>query len=188
MAAGVNYNLVWAAMGKPVSIFRYTGDDFHIGGSDASGIVAAVGPGVKRWQPGDEVVIHCNQSCGECPECNGLDPMARAEQKIWGYETNWGSFAQFTKVSAKAHRSEPVLGRLVGLRSSYFTAYRMLIDRASSSPGNVLIWGAAGASASSPRCARRGRQRGGRRVIGREGQAVSGSACPGTSTTPTSAT
>jgi crotonyl-CoA carboxylase/reductase len=93
MAAGVNYNLVWAAMGKPVSIFRYTGDDFHIGGSDASGIVAAVGAGVKRWQPGDEVVIHCNQSCGECPECNGLDPMACSEQKIWGYETNWGSFA-----------------------------------------------------------------------------------------------
>ena len=58
MAAGVNYNGVWASMGRPVSIFRYTGDDFHIGGSDASGIVAAVGPGVRRWKPGDEVVIH----------------------------------------------------------------------------------------------------------------------------------
>ena len=39
MAAGVNYNGVWAAAGLPVSIFRYTGYDFHIAGSDASGIV-----------------------------------------------------------------------------------------------------------------------------------------------------
>ena len=82
MAAGVNYNNVWACLGEPVSVFRYTGHDFHIGGSDASGIVSAVGPGVTRWKPGDEVVVHCNQSCGECPECNGLDPMACSQQKI----------------------------------------------------------------------------------------------------------
>ena len=35
MAAGVN---VWAALGEPVSVFRYhPEDDHHIGGSDASG-------------------------------------------------------------------------------------------------------------------------------------------------------
>jgi len=59
MAAGVNYNNVWAALGKPVSVMRY-GDHpqygHHIGGSDASGIVWKVGPGVTRWKPGDEVV------------------------------------------------------------------------------------------------------------------------------------
>ena len=40
MAAGVNFNNVWAALGKPVSVFGY-GDHpeygHHIGGSDASG-------------------------------------------------------------------------------------------------------------------------------------------------------
>src|SRR3982750_1689963 len=55
MAAGVNFNGVWAARGKPVSVFRMHGESFHIAGSDASGIV---------WKVGDEVVIHCNQSCG----------------------------------------------------------------------------------------------------------------------------
>src|SRR5947208_3326157 len=59
MAAGVNYNGVWAAAGLPVSIFRYTGYDFHIAGSDASGVVDKVGPGVTRWEPGDEVVVRC---------------------------------------------------------------------------------------------------------------------------------
>ena len=55
MAAGVNYNNVWAALGQPVSVMRY-GDHpqwgHHIGGSDASGIVWKVGPGVTRWRPG----------------------------------------------------------------------------------------------------------------------------------------
>src|SRR2546423_11148908 len=49
MAAGVNYNNVWAAMGKPVSVFRYHPDeDHHIGGSDASGIVLKCRPGVDK--------------------------------------------------------------------------------------------------------------------------------------------
>ena len=107
MAAGVNYNNVWACLGQPVEVFRYTGDDFHIGGSDASGIVAAVGPGVTRWKPGDEVVVHCNQSCGECPECNGLDPMACSQQKIWAYESNWGSFADYCRVQAQQLLPKP---------------------------------------------------------------------------------
>ena len=148
MAAGVNYNLVWAAMGKPVSIFRYTGDDFHIGGSDASGIVAAVGPGVRRWKPGDEVVVHCNQSCGECPECNGLDPMACTEQKIWGYETNWGSFADYTRVQAQQLVPKPrhlSWEEAASYALVYFTAYRMLVDQAGVQAGdNVLVWGAGG--------------------------------------------
>src|SRR3954447_21248101 len=47
MAAGVNFNNVWASLGKPVSVFRYhPNEDHHIGGSDASGIVWKVGPGV----------------------------------------------------------------------------------------------------------------------------------------------
>jgi len=148
MAAGVNYNGVWASMGLPVSIFRYTGYDFHIAGSDASGIVERVGPGVTRWKPGDEVVIHCNQSCGECPECNGLDPMACSQQKIWAYETNWGSFAEYCKVQAQQLLPKPPRLTWEDAASyglTYFTAYRMLVDQAGIEAGdNVLIWGAGG--------------------------------------------
>ncbi len=101
MGAGVNFNGVWAARGRPVSVFKMHDEPFHIAGSDAAGIVWRVGPGVQRVKPGDEVVAHCNQSCGQCPECNGLDPLACTQQKIWGYETSWGSFAQFAKVQAQ---------------------------------------------------------------------------------------
>jgi crotonyl-CoA carboxylase/reductase len=151
MAAGVNYNNVWAALGKPVSVFGY-GDHpeygHHIGGSDASGVVWKVGAGVTRWKPGDEVVIHCNQASYEDPEVHGLDPLAAPSQKIWGYETTWGSFAQFTKVQAQQLLPKP--HNLTWEEASsyglvYFTAYRMLVTRCNMQAGQTaLIWGAAG--------------------------------------------
>src|SRR5437764_2617591 len=151
MAAGVNYNNVWAAQGKPVSVFPY-GDHpqwgHHIGGSDASGIVWKVGEGVTRWKPGDEVVIHCNMASYEDPEVHGLDPLAAPSQRIWGYETTWGSFAQFTKVQAQQLLARPqnlTWEEAASYGLVYFTAYRMLIDRCQLQAGNrVLIWGAAG--------------------------------------------
>jgi len=151
MAAGVNYNNVWAAMGKPVSVFGY-GDHqeygHHIGGSDASGIVWKVGPGVTRWKPGDEVVIHCNQASYEDPEVHGLDPLAAPSQRIWGYETTWGSFAQFTKVQAQQLLPRPqnlTWEEAASYGLVYFTAYRMLITQCELQAGHrVLIWGAAG--------------------------------------------
>jgi crotonyl-CoA carboxylase/reductase len=149
MAAGVNYNNVWAALGKPVSVFRYHPDeDHHIGGSDASGVVWKVGAGVTRWKPGDEVVVHCNQASYEDPEVHGLDPLAAPSQKIWGYETSWGSFAQFTKVQAQQLLSKPAAlswEEAASYGLVYFTAYRMLITRCKLQAGSrVLIWGAAG--------------------------------------------
>jgi crotonyl-CoA carboxylase/reductase len=149
MAAGVNYNNVWAALGKPVSVFRYhPEDDHHIGGSDASGIVWKSGAGVTKWKPGDEVIIHCNQASYEDVEVHGLDPLAAPSQKIWGYETSWGSFAQFTKVQAQQLIPKPqnlTWEEAASYGLVYFTAYRMLIDQCNLQSGHkVLIWGAAG--------------------------------------------
>ena len=151
MAAGVNYNNVWAAMGKPVSVFGY-GDHpeygHHIGGSDASGVVWKVGEGITRWKPGDEVVIHCNQASYEDPEVHGLDPLAAPSQRIWGYETTWGSFAQFTKVQAQQLLPRPqnlTWEEAASYGLVYFTAYRMLITQCKLQAAHrVLIWGAAG--------------------------------------------
>src|SRR5881409_2773222 len=151
MAAGVNFNNVWAALGKPVSVFGYGDHEqygHHIGGSDASGIVWKVGEGVTKWKPGVEVVIHCNQASYEDVEVHGLDPLAAPSQRIWGYETSWGSFAQFTKVQAQQLLPKPAhlsWEEAASYGLTYFTAYRMLIDRAEMQAGHkVLIWGAAG--------------------------------------------
>ena len=150
MAAGVNYNGVWAALGIPVSVFDVHGEDYHIAGSDASGIVWAVGSKVKRWKVGDEVVVHCNQDDGDDEECNGGDPMFSPSQRIWGYETPDGSFAQFTRVQAQQVMPRPK--HLTWEESGCYvlclaTAYRMLFGHRPHilRPGhNVLVWGAAG--------------------------------------------
>jgi crotonyl-CoA carboxylase/reductase len=148
MAAGVNFNNVWAALGKPISVFRAHEEDHHIGGSDASGIVWKVGEGVTRYKPGDEVIVHCNQASYEDPEVHGLDPLAAPSQRIWGYETTWGSFAQFCKVQAQQLIPKPkalTWEESASYGLTYFTAYRMLITQCELQAGHrVLIWGAAG--------------------------------------------
>jgi crotonyl-CoA carboxylase/reductase len=151
MAAGVNFNNVWAALGEPISVFRY-GDHpqygHHIGGSDASGVVWKVGEGVTRWKEGDEVVVHCNQASYEDVEVHGLDPLAAPSQRIWAYETTWGSFAQFCKVQAQQLLPKPKHLSWEDAASyglTYFTAYRMLMDQVNLQAGHkVLVWGAAG--------------------------------------------
>jgi len=150
MAAGVNYNGVWASLGTPISVFDVHGEPYHIAGSDASGIVWAVGEKVKRFKVGDEVVIHCNQDDGDDEECNGGDPMFSPSQRIWGYETPDGSFAQFCRVQDRQLMPRPL--HLTWEESACYTltlatAYRMLFGHRPHilRPGhNVLVWGASG--------------------------------------------
>jgi crotonyl-CoA carboxylase/reductase len=151
MAAGVNFNNVWAALGKPVSVFDY-GDHprygHHIGGSDGAGVVWKVGDGVTRWQPGDEVMMHPAHVSYEDVEVHGLDPTVAPTARAWGYETTWGSFAQFTKVQAQQLLPRPrnlSWAEAASYGLTYFTAYRMLMDQCDLQAGhNVLVWGAAG--------------------------------------------
>ncbi len=74
--------------------------------------------------------------------------MAAPSQQIWGYETTWGSFAQFTKVQAQQLLPKPAnlaWEEAASYGLTYFTAYRMLFNRAQLQAGQkVLIWGAAG--------------------------------------------
>ncbi len=151
MAAGVNFNNVWAALGVPVSVFGY-GDHpeygHHIGGSDGSGIVWKVGAGVSKWKVGDEVVINQGQYSYEDIEVHGLDPTVSPSGRAWGYETTWGSFAQFAKVQAQQLLPRPQnlsWSESASYGLSYFTAHRMLLNKCMLQAGhNVLIWGAAG--------------------------------------------
>ncbi|HEY0136787.1 MAG TPA: crotonyl-CoA carboxylase/reductase [Nannocystis sp.] len=147
MAAGINYNGIWAALGRPRSVFDIHKHDLHIAGSDASGVVWEVGPGVKRWKPGDEVVIHGNMTCGECEACNGYDPMGCEKHRVCGYETPYGSFAQMMVVQGQQLLRKPpklTWEEAASYGVGCFTAYRMF-DRANLRTNEtVLIWGAAG--------------------------------------------
>ena len=111
MAAGVNYNGIWAGLGHPVDVLKV----------------------------GDEVVAHCNHL---------LEPGSSDRQTIWGYETPDGSMAQYCRVQGQQLLRKPeqlTWEEAASYGLVYFTAHRMLLDRAEIKPGeDVLVWGGAG--------------------------------------------
>lgn len=156
MAAGINFNNVWAARGQPIDVIgvheKGFGDrtGFHVGGSDASGIVWATGDRVTSVAVGDHVVTHCAQWDAADPwVADGRDAILAPSARIWGYETNWGSFAQFTVV--QAHQCLPKAPQLSWEQAAAptlvgQTAYRMLHGYDTRvEPGDVvLVWGGSG--------------------------------------------
>ena len=162
MASAINYNTVWTSIFEPVPTFgfleRYGKTSplakrhdlpYHVVGSDLSGVVLKTGVGVHAWKPGDEVVAHCLSVELEGPDGHN-DTMLDPEQRIWGFETNFGGLAEIALV--KSNQLMPKPDHLTweeaaspGLVNS--TAYRQLVSRngAGMKQGdNVLIWGASG--------------------------------------------
>ena len=190
MAAGVNYNNVWAAMGIPIDVIKARQkkgepEDFHIGGSDASGVVWAVGKDVTNVKVGDEVVVHCGMWEPDDPwVVAGKDPMLAPSQKIWGYESNWGSFAQYTQGAGSPVRAQAGAPDLGSRRRRTCWSARPRIAcctagrRTSCRPGDpVLVWGGAGGLGSMAiqiaRAAGGAAGRGGRRATARPSSARS---------------
>ncbi|MEU8569018.1 crotonyl-CoA carboxylase/reductase [Streptomyces pathocidini] len=156
LTAGVNYNNVWAGLGSPVNVIalrkrRGSTVPFHIGGSDGAGIVWAVGEGVRQAKVGDEVIVTGAQWDERAVDIRmGVDPTVSRSVKAWGYETNFGCFAQFALADEyQVHPKPPGLawedagcfGATAG------TAYRQLCGWPPHvvGPGDpVLIWGGAG--------------------------------------------
>jgi crotonyl-CoA carboxylase/reductase len=156
MATGINYNNVWAALGYPVDVIaerqkKGETETFHAGGSDASGIVWAVGAEVDNVSVGDEVVVHSGWWEPDDPwVLCGKDPMLAPSTRIWGYQTNYGSYCQFAR--AQSHQCQPKPKHLTWEEAGCYmlcasTAYRMLMgwDPNTIEKGDpVLVWGAAG--------------------------------------------
>src|SRR6185437_6733722 len=162
MASAINYNTVWTSIFEPMPTFvflRRYGKlspmskrhdlPYHVVGSDLSGVVLRTGPGVQAWKPGDQVVAHCLSVELESPDGHD-DTMLDPEQRIWGFETNFGGLAELALV--KSNQLMPKPDHLTweeaacpGLVNS--TAYRQLVSRngAGMKQGDVvLIWGASG--------------------------------------------
>ncbi len=156
MATGINYNNVWAALGYPLDVIaerqkKGEPEDFHAGGSDCSGIVWAIGDEVTNVKPGDEVVAHSGWWEPDDPwVLSGKDPMLAPSVRIWGYQTNYGSYCQFARV--QSHQCQPKPKHLTWEQAGCYmlcasTAYRMLMGWPPHTvePGDaVLVWGGAG--------------------------------------------
>src|SRR5918996_4697493 len=169
MASSINFNTVWTSIFEPLPTFGFLDrlgresswasrhrQDFHAVGSDASGVVLRVGSAVRNWKPGDRVAVHCNYVDDQDPSAHD-DAMLAANQRIWGFESNFGGLADLAVV--KANQLMPKPPHLTweeaacnALTNS--TSYRMLVspNGAPVTQGNiVLIWGASGGLRGHPR-------------------------------------
>jgi crotonyl-CoA reductase len=162
MASSINFNTVWSSIFEPVSTFgpmarlgresewaKRHDRDYQVVGSDASGVVLKVGSAVRNWKPGDRVTVHCNHVDDQDQSAHD-DSMMAANQRIWGYETNFGGLADLAVV--KANQLMPKPAHLTWEEAAVnalcnSTSYRMLVGRngARMKQGDVvLIWGATG--------------------------------------------
>ncbi len=162
MASSINFNTVWSSIFEPVSTFgslaRLAREsdwakrhdlDYHVLGSDAAGVVLRIGTAVRNWKPGDRVTAHCNHLDDQDPSAHD-DSMMATNQRIWGYETNFGGLAELAVL--KANQLMPKPKHLSWEESAVnalcaSTSYRMLVSKngAAMKQGDVvLIWGATG--------------------------------------------
>ena len=162
MASSINFNTVWTSIFEPVSTFGFLkrlGREsvwgkrhdlpYHVVGSDASGVVVRVGSAVRNWKPGDRVVVHCNYVDDQDPSAHD-DSMLASNQRIWGFESNFGGLADLALVKANQLMPKPAHlsweeAAVNALCNS--TSYRMLVspNGAHMKQGDVvLIWGASG--------------------------------------------
>ena len=162
MASSINFNTVWTSIFEPLPTFGFLdrlGKEsvwgarhalpYHVVGSDASGVVVRVGSAVRNWKPGDRVTVHCNYVDDQDPSAHD-DSMLAANQRIWGFESNFGGLADLALV--KANQLMPKATHLSWEEAAVnalcnSTAYRMLVSRngATMKQGDrVLVWGASG--------------------------------------------
>ena len=162
MASSINFNTVWTTIFEPVSTFgplarlgresewaRRHDQPYQVVGSDAAGVVLRVGAAVRNWKPGDRVTVHCNY-VDDQDQTSHDDSMMASNQRIWGYETNFGGLADLAVV--KINQLLPKPAHLTWEEAAVnalcnSTSYRMLVSRngAAMKQGDVvLVWGATG--------------------------------------------
>ena len=162
MASSINFNTVWTSIFEPIPTFVFLDRlgkesawgarhalDHHVVGSDAAGVVLRAGSAVRNWAPGDRVVVHCNYVDDQDPSSHD-DSMLAANQRIWGFESNFGGLAELSVV--KANQLMPKPAHLSWEESAVnalcaSTSYRMLVGENGTrmkQGDSVLVWGATG--------------------------------------------
>ncbi len=114
----------------------------HVPGHEFAGVVAAVGPGVRRFGGGERVTTPFVSGCGTCPECLAGDEQVCRDQTQPGF-THWGSFAEYVVVHHADLNLVPlpetiddVAAATLGCR--VVTAFRAIVDQAELASGEWL--------------------------------------------------
>jgi NADPH:quinone reductase-like Zn-dependent oxidoreductase len=119
----------------------------HVLGSDAAGVVQAVGPSVENVRPGDQVMVNPTLSCGQCQACGSGEESVCSRIRVMG-EHAPGTGAEYITVPAGNLAPKPAgmpWPEAAAFSLATLTAWRMLTTRARARSGEtVLIWGIGG--------------------------------------------
>lgn len=138
-AAALNYDDIWGMRGKPLAIPLP-----HISGTDAAGLVSAVGSDVRNIKVGDRVVSHGNMSCRVCRACTDGREYDCRKRKIWGFETGplWGGYcevAHLPEVNVVKIPDNLPYEDAAAASMTLLTSWHMLVGRARIRPGHLVL-------------------------------------------------
>ncbi|HEX9652705.1 MAG TPA: zinc-binding dehydrogenase [bacterium] len=123
----------------------------HILGSDAAGVVAAVGDSVKNVYVGEKVLLAPGWGCGFCVYCLAGDDNLCREYRVLG-ENAQGVYAEYVKAPAVNAFSIPAGLSFEGAAAIplvFLTAWHMLVHQAKLQPGEDILILAAGSGVGS---------------------------------------
>ncbi len=144
-AAALNHLDIWVCKGRP----GLTLSGPHVIGSDAAGVVEALGPGCEglKLAVGGEVILNPGVSCMQCEHCLRGMHSECPSFRIMGFQLE-GVFAEFAVVPAINLFPKPAAlswEEAAALPLAHVTAWRMLFVRAQLKAGEtVLIHGIGG--------------------------------------------
>ncbi len=141
-AAALNHLDIWVRKGWQGLALSFP----HVLGSDASGVVEAVGAGVDGVKAGDAVVVNPSLGCGRCERClSGEENLCR-KFAILGEHVSGG---QAQKLAVPARNVLPKPARLsfeeaAAAPLTFMTAWHALVRRAKVRAGETVLVHAAG--------------------------------------------
>ena len=147
-AVGLNHLDLWGFRGMAFAKRQLP----LVVGAEASGEIAAVGPGVSQFKPGQKVVMYGAMTCGKCANCReGRDNLCENVGGVLGFHID--GFAR-DLINMPARLVVPVPDG-VSLRDAacapiaFGTTEHMLFDNARLKPGETILVHAAGSGIGS---------------------------------------
>lgn len=126
----------------------------HVPGHEISGVVEAVGAGIRNFQEGDRVTLPFVGGCGKCEQC------ASGNQQICDFQfqpgfTHWGSYAEYVAIEyadinlvALPDEIDFVTAASLGCR--FATSFRAVVAQGGVAPGQwVAVHGCGGVGLSA---------------------------------------
>jgi len=147
-AVGLNHLDLWGFRGMAFAKRKLP----LVVGAEASGEIAALGPGVTQFKPGQKVVMYGAMTCGKCVNClEGRDNLCENVSGVLGFHID--GFAR-DLINMPARLVVPVPDG-VSLRDAacapiaFGTTEHMLFDNAKLKPGETVLVHAAGSGIGS---------------------------------------